>query len=91
MAVEISDMYCTECGRKSIPIPRRTGKFKEPGHLKKIYCIYCNKEVNHVEVRPFGKYNLEDFKVEFENGNFKDGLRIEPNYKIFLAKVRGDM
>ena len=59
-----SDFYCTECGRKGIPIIRIAGKEREAGHLKKLYCLYCQKETNHAEIRPFGKYNKEDFKKE---------------------------
>ena len=33
-----SDFYCTECGRKGIPIIRIAGKEREAGHLKKLYC-----------------------------------------------------
>ena len=74
-----SDMYCTECGKKNIPIQRNIGKMREPGHLKKMYCIYCQRETNMVEIRPYGvKYNLQWFKLEYEMGNFKDGNRIMP-------------
>jgi hypothetical protein len=66
-----SDMYCTQCGEKGIPIQRRIGKEREPGHLKKMYCINCKKAVNMVEVKNIGsKYTYEDFKLEFENGYF---------------------
>lgn len=72
-----SDFYCVKCGRKGIPIARRTGRQREAGHLKKLYCMYCKEEVNHAEVRPYGEYNYEDFKLEFELGRFlEDGTRI---------------
>lgn len=73
----MSDMYCTQCGKKNIPVQRRVGREREPGHLKKMWCIYCNKEVNMVEVRDFGTgYTKEDFYWEYENGNFnEDGTR----------------
>ena len=73
---EISDMYCTKCGRRNIPIARIKGKYREAGHLKKLYCIYCKEEVNHCEIRQFGKYTLEDFKKEFELGRFINGERV---------------
>ena len=72
-----SDFYCTECGRKGIPIIRIVGKEREAGHLKKLYCLYCQKETNHAEIRPFGKYNKEDFKKEFRLGRFVNGNRIK--------------
>ena len=61
-----SDFYCTKCGRKGIPIARKVGKQREAGHLKKLYCMYCKEEINHAEIRPFGDYNYEDFKLEFD-------------------------
>ena len=82
-----SDMYCTYCGRKNIPIPRKAGQEREPGHLKKMYCIYCKKTVNMVEVKDFGTgYTVDDFKWEYDNGNFKDGERIL-SFGDFRAKM----
>lgn len=73
----ISDFYCTECGRKGLPVQRKMGREREPGHLKNLYCLYCGKNVNMVEIKPFGtKYTLKDFEDEFRYGNFKDGKRV---------------
>lgn len=76
--ITYSDMYCTQCGKKNIPVPRKSGREREPGHLKRMYCIYCKKKVNMVEVKNFGStYTKEDFYWEYENGNFnKKGMRI---------------
>lgn len=71
----ISDFYCTQCGNKGLPVMRRKGKDREPGHLKNLYCIYCKKEVNHAEVRPGGNYTLDDFREEFNLGIFVEGKR----------------
>jgi hypothetical protein len=71
-----SEFFCTQCGRQGIPIVRRAGKQREAGHLKKLYCLYCGKETNHAEVRPFGAYNREDFEQEFKLGRFVDGKKI---------------
>ena len=71
------DFYCTQCGGKGIPILRQLGKERNAGHLKKLYCLRCGKETNHVECKPFSKYEYKDFLVEFEKGNFdKNGNRI---------------
>ena len=75
-AFEVSDMYCTKCGRRNIPIARKRGKYREAGHLKKLYCIYCKEEVNCCEIRPYGNYTLEDFLKEFKNGKFINGERV---------------
>lgn len=71
-----SDFFCTQCGERGIPVPRKKGDQREAGHLKKMYCLKCQKKTNHAEVRPFGSYNYEDFKEEFELGRFVDGKRI---------------
>ncbi len=74
MKMTTSEFYCTKCGKKGIPIQRNAGQEREPGHLKKLYCIYCGEAINMVEVRSFGgKYTLRDFRDEFELGNFDEG------------------
>ena len=38
---------------------------------------FTSLEINHAEIRPFGDYNYEDFKLEFDLGRFlKDGTKI---------------
>lgn len=83
-----SEFYCVNCSNKGIPIIRKPGHQREPGHLKKLYCLHCGQECNFVEIRPFGDYKYEDFLLEYEYGNFdKEGNRIIP-YRQFLAKLR---
>lgn len=73
------EFYCFQCGQKGIPIPRKKGSERESGHLKKIFCLNCQRETNHVECVPFTKYTYNDFLLEFNNGNFdKEGNRIKP-------------
>ena len=81
----ISDFYCTKCGKKGFPVVRKVGKEREPGHLKKMYCLYCDEEVNMVEIKSGGKYTLENFEIEYKGGNFIEGCRIKP-YKQFIAE-----
>ena len=84
----VSDFYCTQCGSKGLPIVRTTHKMREPGHLKKLYCPQCRIQTNHCEVRPFGKYDYEDFQIEFIHGNFdSEGQRIDPSWRHFVAEV----
>ena len=71
-----SEFYCTYCAHRGIPIARRVNQQREPGHLKKLFCLHCQKETNHAEIRPFGKYTLEDFLEEYELGRFIDGKRV---------------
>lgn len=72
-----SRFFCTGCGREGISIHRKKGQERKGGHLKKLYCLFCKDEVNHVEIKTNGNYDLEDFKREFECGRFVDGNRIE--------------
>ena len=77
ITVNQHDFYCTCCGRKGIPVARTARQLKEPGHLKKLYCLHCKKETNHAEVRPGSwTYGFMDFKLEYELGRFVDGKRI---------------
>ena len=34
-----------QCREKGIPIARNKGQYKKPGHLKKLYCLNCKKEI----------------------------------------------
>lgn len=78
--------FCTKCGKQGIPIVRPTSKQRESGHLKKLYCIYCKEENNHVEVRDKGQYTEQDFKLEYELGRFVNGDRIEIKNLIKCSK-----
>lgn len=85
----ISKMYCVKCGQEGIPVSRIVGHYKEPGHLKKLYCLHCKDTTNHIEIRPFGgDYHYEDFLLEQKYNNFdKEGNRKEP-YRIFRGKLK---
>ena len=72
------EFYCTECGSRGIPVQRKIGQEREAGHLKILYCLKCKKEVNHVECKPWTKYNYDDFLIEMKYHNFKDGNRVRP-------------
>ena len=83
----ISDFYCICCGNKGIPIPRKNGKQREPGHLKRLFCLKCGREVNHVEVKTTGEYTLNHFLAEKEYGNFDE----EENRIIPCRQFIGDL
>lgn len=83
--------YCTKCGKK-IPytIPRKRGSMREVGHLKRLWCPYCNEERNSAETEEWTKYTAADFIFEFVNGNFsKEGNRIIP-YGQFRLKMHNE-
>ena len=66
--MEHHDFYCLRCGNKGIPIMRQRGHEREKYHLKKLYCLACRCEVNHMECRT--DEEVYDFKIAFENGEF---------------------
>lgn len=85
--ITTSEFYCTECGKRGIPIARKIGQQREVGHLKKLFCLYCQKKTNHAEIRPFGAYNYEDFLEEFELGRFVNGEKTPINELMSCTKT----
>lgn len=79
-STKVSRMFCTSCGKEGIPVARTLGQTREPGHLKKMYCINCKEETNHVEVRPYGRYTEKDFRQEYDTGRFVNGVRTPVKY-----------
>ena len=72
MSVVTSSFYCIKCAHK-VPLPRRRGQQREKGHLKRIYCIRCAREINHLEVREFDTdFNLEKFKQDIADGVYAE-------------------
>lgn len=79
---------CTKCGQEGVPIIRRGGRQREAGHLKCLWCLNCREERNHVEVKIGTHYDMDDFWLEYNNGNFdKDGNRIM-KYGEFKVKLK---
>ena len=64
----VSEFVCIECGKEGMPIPRKANKQREKGHLKKLYCIHCQKETNHKEKRQFDNESIEEIKESILNG-----------------------
>ena len=62
--------YCLSCGNKGIPLSRPQGFKHERMHRKKLYCIHCKQEVNHIECKTFDE--IEEFKENFINGVYKN-------------------
>ena len=80
-----SEFYCAKCGTKGIPIPRKKGAEREAGHLKRLYCLYCKQEWNHVECKSFSHYEYEDFLVEKTYNNFDEN----GNRKMTYGELKG--
>lgn len=47
---DISYFICPECGN-SFPLPRSKNVKRNRGHVKDLYCFYCNKVVKTTEIR----------------------------------------
>jgi len=77
-AFESHDFYCMCCGNKGIPLSRQVGKNRGAQHRKLLYCIYCQKRVNHIECR--NEQEVKAFKEDFENGLYLDEAVAELNY-----------
>jgi len=59
--------FCPRCGEETLPVVRNTGKMREKGHLKMLYCYHCKMTLNMVECRD--DYEVKLFKEEFKSGN----------------------
>lgn len=87
MAKSESRFFCTACGKEGLPVRRKMGQERKAGHLKKLYCLYCNKETNHAEVKNNGNYSYEDFQEEFKAGRFVNGNRYSINELMGCSKT----
>ena len=61
-----SSFYCIKCGKKGLPIQRRKSLQREKMHRKKLYCIYCKEEINHIECKT--QEDVNEFMINFKNG-----------------------
>ena len=68
--MENHDFYCLKCGKKGLNVYRRQGFQHGKYHRKKLYCIHCKEEVNHMECRT--QEEIDEFKTAFERGEFID-------------------
>lgn len=54
-------------------LPRRESLRRGKGHLKKVYCIRCREEVNHLEVREIDiDFDIDVFLEDLRNGKYQD-------------------
>jgi hypothetical protein len=67
------DFYCMNCGRAGIPVFRKAGKEREKFHRKRLYCPWCKKECNHIEVR--NESEKLEFIQQFNEGAFQEELK----------------
>lgn len=64
--------FCIKCGNKGIPLSRKQGHQHERFHKKKLWCVHCREEVNHIECKTFDE--VETFKENFKKGVYKNEL-----------------
>lgn len=76
--MEHHDFYCLKCGKLGIPIMRQRGHEHGKYHRKKLYCIFCKEEVNHMECRT--DEEVREFKDAFERGEFIDEAEESVSY-----------
>lgn len=67
---EEHNFYCLQCGRRGIPLQRDKGHRHEKMHRKKLYCIYCKTEVNHIECNTLDE--IETFQKNYKKGVYED-------------------
>lgn len=58
----ISYFVCPECGNV-LPLPRKKSRRREKGHIKDLFCVYCNKVVKTTEVRQGDAYMRLDGSI----------------------------
>ena len=84
-SMALHDFYCINCGNKGIELMRKQGFKRGEMHRKKLYCIHCKTEVNHIECKTFEE--IEEFKINFENGVYKDEAK-ESLYFVGDTRLR---
>lgn len=47
---EITEFICPQCGNK-FPLPRPSGRKREKGHIKDLWCPFCQEKVKFKEVK----------------------------------------
>ena len=75
--MEYHDFFCLKCGNKGIPIGRKQGFQHGKFHRKKLYCIHCKEEVNHIECK--NDEEVYEFQCMFEEGHFLKELELVDN------------
>ena len=87
MKYDVHDFYCLKCGKKGIPLSRKHGFQHERFHRKKLYCIFCGEEVNHIECKSYE--DVEIFKENFEKGVYQDEAQDSLSY-VRTSRIRKD-
>ena len=76
--LETHDFYCIRCGKKGIPVVRKRGHQHGKHHMKKLFCLNCQEEINHVECKNYA--DVIEFKEKFERGEYSDAAKESLSY-----------
>lgn len=77
--------YCIKCGNKGVPLMRKQGHKHKRFHRKKLYCIHCKEEVNHIECQTDDE--VYQFKMDFKKGVYTNEAEESIHY-VRTAGVR---
>lgn len=86
----VHKFLCVNCSYNALPmfVSRDLKEQREAGHLKKMFCLSCGKEINHAEVTESGPYTVTEFHLEWAEGNFNEkGNRKKP-WKQFINELK---
>ena len=78
MKCDTHEFYCMKCGNKGIPLTRNQGHQHGRFHRKKLFCLYCREEVNHIECKT--PEDVAEFRKNFELGVYKDEAEDSVSY-----------
>jgi uncharacterized Zn finger protein (UPF0148 family) len=67
---EIHKFFCPSCGKETIPLSRKKSLKHKNFHRKKLYCPWCQKTLNCIEV--LNSEEEKAFKEAFEKGEFEN-------------------
>ena len=67
---ETHKFFCIKCGKEGIPIARKCGQLRSGEHRKKLWCLHCKCEINHIECRT--EAEITEFKERWAKGDFRE-------------------
>ena len=72
MSFETHRFFCCKCANEGIPIARRSSHKHGAFHKKKLWCLNCKDEINHIEIR--SSEEIDTFLNNFKNGVYASAL-----------------
>ena len=66
---DFSSFYCPSCGKKAMDLPRPRSLTRQGFHRKKLYCPWCKKTYNCIEVR--NEIERREFIEDWETGVYE--------------------